>query len=426
MEAEKLAIHGGDPVIKKPFKRYNSIGREEIIAVNDVLEEGVLSDFLGVWGDKFDGGEQVQQFEREWSDYFQVKHSISVNSLTSGLFSMIGAIGISPGDEVIVTPWTMTATATAIVNWGGIPIFADIEPDYFCLNPDSVRKNITKKTKAVLTVDIFGQSSNYKELKKICDQYNLKLLSDTAQAPGATSDDGVVGTKSDIGGFSLNYHKHIHTGEGGMLVTNDDELALKLKLIRNHGEACVENSSLSNYVNIVGGNYRMGEIEAAIGRNQLKKLELLISKRTKSALSLIHNLKDLNGLGIPRVRENCSHIFYSIPLLLDKEKTGVNRAEIFSALTAEGVPGLAEGYINLHLLPMYQNKIALGDKGFPWTYIDSRKDIDYSKGICPVAEDYQDNKLLNLLSCLFVLDDEEISLITKAFQKVWKNLERLS
>ena len=210
MTNHKLAYLGGEPIIKQKFKPNNSMGLEERDAALKVIETGILSSFIAAWGEDFSGGEQVKQFESEWSDYFKIKHAITVNSWTSGLFAMMGAIGVSPGDEVILPPWTMCASATSIVMWGGIPIFADIDPRYFCLDPMSVRSNITSKTKAILAVDIFGQSSPIKELREIADENNFWLLSDSAQAPGSLYHGTHTGTETDIGGFSLNYHKHIH------------------------------------------------------------------------------------------------------------------------------------------------------------------------------------------------------------------------
>ena len=425
MENNKLALLGGHKTVTEDFPIYNAMGEEEVEAAAAVIRSGELSGFLAGWGDKFEGGKNVKLFEEEWAEYFGVKHAITVNSWTSGLVAMVGAIGISPGDEVIVPPWTMCATATAVLMWGGIPVFADIEPNLFCIDPKSVRKNITPKTKAILAVDIFGQSADMSELRKIADDHGLFLLSDSAQAPGARIYGELTGTMSDIGGFSLNYHKHIHTGEGGVLVTDDDTLALKLKLIRNHGEASVESSDLDDITNIVGGNYRLGEIEAAIGRIQLKKLESCLHLREKIVKVLCDGLSNLLGLSLPKIRDNSTHVFYTFPLLLDVDVIGVERQKIVNALIAEGVKGIEGGYAIIHMLPIFQQKIAIGHKGFPWSHSDSRQDVVYTKGICPVAERYHDDLFLNLELAELSLDLREILMIVDAFQKVWENLEVL-
>ena len=160
MNKSILAIHGGEKTIKTPFLAYNPIGEEELRAVEEVVKSGVLSKYLGCWHDDFYGGPKVQEFERECEKYFNVKHAITVNSWTSGLIAAVGSIGVEPGDEVIVTPWTMCASATAILHWNAIPIFADIESETFCLDIESVEENVTSRTKAIMSVDIFGHSAN--------------------------------------------------------------------------------------------------------------------------------------------------------------------------------------------------------------------------------------------------------------------------
>lgn len=421
--SERLALFGGNPVIGQPFKRYNSIGEEEIQAVVDVMKTGVLSKYLGCWDDDFYGGPKVQEFERAWEDYFNVKHAVTVNSLTSGLTAAVGAIGVEPGDEVIVSPWTMCATATAILHWNAIPVFADIEPDMFCLDPVSVEKNISPYTKAIMSVDIFGQSADVNALNEIARKYNLKVISDTAQAPGAMINEKYAGTLTDVGGFSLNYHKHIHTGEGGVLVTDDDEYAEKMRLIRNHAEAVVGDMGRDDLVNMVGHNYRLGEIESAIGIEQLKKLKTLVGSRQQAAERLTEGLKNLVGLITPVIRHNSTHVYYVYPIILDSDVTDVKKQKIIEALTVEGVPGLASQYANLHLLPMYQEKIAYGSEGFPWTI--AHRQISYEKGICPVAEKLNDSNYFGIEMCLHEYGSKEVDIMIDAFQKVWKNLDQL-
>ena len=150
---KKLALFGGDKQIKRRFEPYQSIGEEERKAVDEVMKKKVLSRYIGGWGEDFNGGEYVKQFEKDWAEYFGVKHAISVNSWTSGLITILGAIGVEPGDEVIVTPWTMCATATAILHWNAIPVFADIEEKTFNINPEEVEtlKNL-KRTLIVRTI----------------------------------------------------------------------------------------------------------------------------------------------------------------------------------------------------------------------------------------------------------------------------------
>jgi perosamine synthetase len=425
-QTERLALRGGPKTINRPFKRFNPIGKEEVEAAKAVVETGVLSQFLGAWHPDFLGGPKVREFERACEAYFRVKHAVSVNSWTSGLIAAVGAVGIEPGDEVIVSPWTMCASATAILMWNAIPVFADIEPETFCLDPKSVEANITPYTKAIMVVDIFGHPANMDALMAIAKKHNLKVISDTAQSPGTKANGKVGGTLAHVGGFSLNYHKHIHTGEGGILVTNDDEIADRLQLIRNHAEAVVGPKGVANLANMVGYNFRLGEIESAIGIEQLKKLAGFVASRQRAAKRLSEGLAGLKGLRTPVVKPGYTHAYYMYPMVLDIEVLGLPRARILEALQAEGMTGLAAGYVNVHLYPMYQKKIAFGSKGFPWTSDICHRDVSYAKGICPVAENLHDSTYLGFSMCMHEMDDAEVDLMVAAFRKVWDQLAELS
>jgi len=416
---EGLALFGGPKAIPGTFRRFNSIGQEEIHAATTVLESGVLSKFLGCWEPDFFGGPMVQEFERRCEAYFGVEHAVTVNSWTSGLITALGAIGIEPGDEVIVTPWTMSASATAILHWNAIPVFADIEPDSFCLDADSVEANLTPYTKAIVAVDIFGQSADMDALMAIAERHGLKVISDAAQAPGARYHGRGAGTVAHVGGFSLNYHKHINTGEGGILVTDDPEIAERMQLIRNHAEAVVGDKGVSDLTNMVGHNFRMGEIEAAIGIEQLKKLDGIVAERQRTAERLTDGLSGLRGLSTPVTKPGRSHVYYMYPMVLDIEELGVDRDRIIAALSAEGMPGLTAGYACIHLLPMYQEKVAYGSRGFPWTSDICQRNVDYGRGICPVAETLHDSTYMGYEVCLHDLTIPDTDLIVSAFRKVW-------
>ncbi|MBN1548073.1 MAG: DegT/DnrJ/EryC1/StrS family aminotransferase [Syntrophaceae bacterium] len=420
-----LALLGGQKTISTPFRLYNSIGPEEVTAAAKVVEEGGLSKFLGCWGTNFFGGSKVQEFESAWKSHFGVKHAVSVNSLTSGLITAVGAIGIEPGDEVIVSPWTMCASATAILHWNAIPVFADIDPDTFCSSPASIEANITAYTRAIISVDIGGHPADMDAIMAIARKYGLKVIADTAQAPGALYKGKYAGTMSDIGGFSLNYHKHIHTGEGGVMVTQNDELADRMRLIRNHAEAVVSDMGVTDLSNMIGYNFRLGEIESAIGIEQLKKFSSLVRSRQAAAERLTQGLKDLAGLRLPSVKPDCTHSYYMYFMVIDDSVTGVRRDRIFDALVAEGVPSLSKTFANVHLLPMYQKKIAYGSNGFPWSSDICRRDVSYEKGICPVAEQLHDRSYIGFQMCVHEMSNQEIDQMVYAFHKVWANLDFL-
>jgi perosamine synthetase len=425
MSKDILAIHGGTPVISGPMAHFKSVGEEEVTVVSDVIRSGVLSAYIGAPGPGFMGGPQVRQFEKQAAEYFGVKHAIAVNSWTSGLIAAVGAIGLEPGDEIITTPWTMAATATAILHWNGIPVFADIDPETYNICPKHVEKLITARTKAIFAVDIFGQSADIPALRELADRHGLKLLCDTAQAPGAKVGDRYTGTFADIGGFSLNYHKHIHCGEGGVLVTNDDRLAERLCLIRNHAEAVIRSDDPAELCNMLGYNFRMGEIEAAIASVQLTKLAARVESRQRIAAELNAGLGSLPGLKVPKVAPGATHAYYVYGITLDVAALGVPRAKIVDALRAEGVQWLAAGYQNLHLLPMFRHKIAYGTNGFPWTSQYCTSDVQYGPGLCPDAEKLHSETFIGLNVCMNELPPEDVALIIAAFHKVWSQLDSL-
>jgi len=420
----ELAIMGGKKSINNDLSRYNSIGLEELEAAKSVIETGVLSRFLGCWDEDFFGGKKIKAFELAWRQHFNVEYAVTVNSNTSGLMAALGALALEPGDQVIVSPWTMCASATSILIWNAIPVFADIEAETFNLDPVSIEKNITAKTRAIMVTDIFGHPAMLDEIMAIAARYDLKVIEDVAQAPGAYYKGRFAGTVADIGVFSLNYHKHIHTGEGGVCVTNDASLAERMQLIRNHAEAVVEDKGVDNLVNMVGFNFRMGEIEAAIGIEQLKKLDKQVSRSVHVADRMSAGLAGLEGLRTPVVKADCTHVYYVYPLVYDAELTGVSRSRLVEVLSAEGV-SVSGGYQNVHLLPIFQKKIAYGSRGFPWRMDGEESDVNYDKGICPVAEKLHSESFLCLPMCLYEFSDEDVDSLVDAFHKVWRHMDSL-
>lgn len=426
----KLAINGGSPVRTKLFPAYNTIGQEEKDAVMKVLDSGNLSQFLGAWHKDFFGGPTVQAFEKDWATVFQSKYAISVNSNTSGLFTAIGACGLKPGDEVIVSPYTMSASALAPVIYGAVPVFADVDYNNYGLSVESIEKCITPRTKAILVVHIFGNPADMDPIMEIAKKYNLFVIEDCAQAPLATYKGKPVGTIGHIGVFSLNYHKHIHTGEGGVILTQDDNLAERIYLIRNHGENIVEPKGVKDVFNTFGYNYRMTEMEAAVGIEQLKKLPALLEERLLNAAYLARELGSIEGLIAPSTLPDAKHVYYVQAFKYKKEVFGVHRnefinaikAEIPSAVLREDTPLIGAGYVRpLYLQPLYQQRAT----HCSFNCEKYKGEVNYSKGICPTAELLHFEELFTHEFMRPGMSGEDLDDVITAFKKVAINIDEL-
>ena len=425
---KKLALLGGDPINPNPLPKYNTIGKDEKEAVMKVLDTGELSGFIASNGKEFFGGTEVQSFEKEFSTFFSTKFSISANSATTALHSAICALGVEPGDEVIVPPYTMSASATCVLFAGGTPVFSDIDDEIFCIDPKFVEPLITKNTKGIVAVNLFGHPAKLFELRKLADKYGLFLLEDNAQAPGATIDKKFTGTIGDIGVFSFNRHKTIQSGEGGVAICNNEDLALRMQLVRNHGEVIVSGLDLNKpeeISNTVGLNYRMTEMEAAVAKCQLKKLDFLNSKRIELADYLTHSLKEIQGFTPPKVFEKNKHVYYFYPIKFCEATIGIPRDLFAKAVEAEGFT-LRAGYIKpIYLEPLYQKKICFGLNGYPFNVNKNFSKIKYEKGICPNVERLQESELFITNIIYPPLNKSHMQLFIDAILKVIDNRDEL-
>ncbi len=410
----KLAILGGSPVIAAPPPPYRSMGPKEAAAVAEVIASDCLSGFYGSPGDEYWGGPKVQAFEAAWRQRYGVAHAVSVNSATSGLFAAMGAIGLSPGDEVILPAWTMSATAMAPLVYGGIPIFADIEAETFGLDPAAVAAAVTPRTRAILAVNLFGHPARLAELRALADSHGIYLVEDNAQAPLGAEGGRPAGSIGHIGVFSLNYHKHIHTGEGGVCTTDDPRLATRLQMIRNHAENATTWLEIDDLTNMVGFNYRMGELSAAIGLVQLADVDRHVEAREAFARRFTDGMRNLAGLRTPTVRDGCRHNYYCWCATYDAGAVGIPRDVFRDALIAEGVPCFT-GYVPpLYRLPVFQRRIAMGRDGFPFTLGAP----DYKTVRCPVTERMHEQQALLVEICAFTPSDELADRFAEAVHKV--------
>jgi len=360
--AEKLAIHGGTPVRQTllPYGR-QWLDDDDIAAVVEVLR----SDWLTT-------GPKVAEFEQTFADFVGAKEAVAVSSGTAALHAAMYALGIGPGDEVIVPAMTFAATANCVVFQGGTPVFADVDPDTLLVDPAQVEAKITPRTKAIIAVDYTGQACDYDALQAIAHRHGLILVADACHALGGSYKGRPVGSLADLSIFSFHPVKHITTGEGGVITTDNPDLAQRIRVFRNHGVTTdhrqreQQGSWFYEMVDL-GYNYRLTDFQCALGISQLGKLPGWVARR-----QTIAHRYDVSFAGVPTVeplgvRADVSHAYHLYVIQLDTMRLGATRAEVFAALRAEGI-GVNVHYIPVHLHPFYREHFGTGP------------------GLCPVAE----------------------------------------
>lgn len=342
-----------------------SFGKEELDAATRVMQSNSLSGYQGNWSEQFKGGKEVVNLEAEWASFFNARNAIFCNSATSGLWLACASIGLKSGDEVLCSPFTMTCSASIPLLFGAKPVFIDIEPDYFCMNPDDIEHKITSKTKAIIAVSLFGQPCDFYRINEIAKKHNLIVIEDAAQSIGATYKGKYSGTLADVGVFSLNRHKIINCGEGSVICTDNDDLAFKLRLLLNHSESVCNDMERKGVdipdgcVGLVGMNLRGTELSAAIAREQLKKLDDILSVYRKDA-----------ELFPVKVRPDCEHSFYRYAW------TYPTTDELIEDANDNGIWIMKRGYIT----PIFQMPLF--------------RQLGYDQSQCPVVQEVNKNIVL--------------------------------
>lgn len=314
------------------------IGREEEKAVLEVLRSGMLAQ--GAW---------VEEFEKEFAKYIGVKYAVQSTSGTTALHLALLSLGIEKGDEVITTPFTFVATSNAILYTGAKPVFVDIDEDTFNLNPDLIEKKITKKTKAILVVHLYGLPADMIKIEKIARKYKIPVIEDAAQAHGAKLNGKKVGSIGTLGCFSFYATKNMTTGEGGMVTTNNFQLAQKTKALRNHGMM-----QLNYKYDFLGYNYCPTNIAAAIGLCQLEKLDKFNSKRIRNATCFNKNLTAVKGIKTPITPKGYTHVFHQYTLRVTKEYK-MSRDSLLKFLWDKGIDARVYYPIPLHKQKLYKD-----------------------------------------------------------------------
>jgi len=395
----RLAIDGGTPVRKRPFAPNCHIGGRERELLLDAFESCNWSGFrAGASGNvrelcatpssivrdlhdvRFLGGRYVRLLEAMFAARAQTTYAIACNSATSGLVMAFGAIGLEPGDEVLVPCMSFHATATAILAFQAVPVFVEVDPDSFCIDAVDAATKITSRTRAIVAVHLGGVPADMHAIVALAKERGLKLVEDCAQSLGARVDGVETGAIGDVGVYSLTETKSITCGEGGVVVTNDAAIATKCRLIRNHGEgAASESWSDEELANVVGMNFRLTELQAAVAVAQFEQLDERNHARNENAAALIEGLRPFPQFVPQRLAANAERACYMLKFRYTG--TSPSRDELVKILAAEGIPVVA-GYPRLlHENAIFTRRIAYGTGGAPFT-----EHARYGTGTCPRSE----------------------------------------
>jgi len=373
-----LALYGGTPVKTTPFGTGKRFGGSELEHLKEALEQDTLFYWLG---------NKVKTFCRSFADIYGMKYCVATSSGTASIHVALGACGITEGDEVITTPITDMGTVIGILYQNAIPIFADMDPHTYGLDPKSFEERISDKTKAVVVVHLAGNPSDMDPIMQIAQKHGLYVIEDCAQSYMCRYKGRLVGTFGHFGCFSTNNVKHISTGDGGLMITNDDELyslahRFADKNYDRHGKTTTEQRAAA----CIAPNYRMTELQGAVGLAQLERLEWICSQRTLYGDAITRGISGLKGVYPHKVEEGnvCTYWFYMLRII--EEEVGVC-VDVFSeALNAEGIDNWV-GYVDcIYKSPLFTEKSAYRGTHAPFDSKYYGREIEYKEGLCPIAE----------------------------------------
>ena len=421
----ELALNGGTPVRRIPFPAWPEVDEQDEAAVLETVRSGRWWMYAyspaEMAGEDNEGGSRVEAFERAFAGFQHARYALATSSGSGALEIACRAIGLKPGDEVITTPYTFIASSSCVLNAFAIPVFVDIDPGTYNIDPGLVEAAITERTRALLPVHFGGNVADMTRLCEIARRHNLAVIEDSAQAAGASLQGNQwAGTLGDIGIFSLQQSKILTCGEGGIITANDTELARLAWSLRHYGRT--ETGLWYEHVRL-GWHYRMTEMQGALALSQLRKAQSQNERRKKNALALFHALKGLPGVEPCRQNpQTDQHAFYLVILRYDgRQWDNIPRDTVLAALQAEGIPCVSGYTFPLYENPLFRNMDFNGPSSPYRAGRDGNIDFSRYRGACLVAERACRDEAIWLTQNLLLGTGEETLDIAKAFAKVYEN-----
>ena len=419
MAGEKLAIEGGEKVIKDPLPGWPWFDEGTVHAVMEVLKSGKVNYWTGKKG---------MEFEEKFAKWCGAKYGISTSNGTSALHTALGALNVGPGDEVITVPYTFIASSFCILQAGAIPVFVDVRKEDHCIDPDEIESKITKRTKAIIPVHLYGQVCEMDKIMATAKKYGLYVIEDAAEAHGAEYKGKKLGSIGDAGCFSFCQNKTFTTGgEGGMVITNNEDAAWEARSFRDHGYDVKKRMSLLEmeqalpYIHRrVGFNYRMTEMQSVIGLKELEKIDTWnLPQRRRNARIITDALKDCPQISyLPVNTEEKKNGFYVYPVVINLDKLTCDKTTFLNAVIAEGVYAWKEFWPQSYKEKAFTEHNGFGKFKFPFEskeYTDPEA-VKYDKVFCPNCAWLEERTFV--VHIWPTIKDEHAHLIGKAIKKV--------
>jgi len=404
-----LAIEGGTPIRKRPLPGGKKVGKEELKELVDVIDSGQMYRW---------GGSKVVQFEKEFAALHGVSHAVASNSGTSSIHVGIAMLNPTPGDEIITGPITDLGSILPIIFQNCIPIFADLDPETYNLNPESIEANITSKTKAIMPIHLFGNPSDMDSIMDIGKRHGIPVIEDCSQAHLAVYKGKLVGTIGVIGCFSLQQSKHMTTGAGGVTITDNEKYGIQGALFMDKGQH--QDWQWPRKYSIVALNYHMNELSGAVACAQVKKVKDVVERRRRNGELLTSLIEGIKNIKPQRVLPDCHGSYWLYGITVNPDAP-FSAAQFSEAYRAEGLPA-SPSYIGKPIFLCSQaisEQRTFGNSAHPWDHPNARKGIKYTEGLCPKTED-----ILNRMVTLPMAEwysEEDIQDMASALRKVADN-----